>query len=281
METPLTPLEFARRARRLYADREAVVDGDLRLTYAQFFERCDRWSRVLQQPRRPARAIASPTSRPTRTRSSNRSTPSRSSARSSCRSTTGSPPTTSPTSSTTAARASSARTPTTSTPSTASAAAAGGRALRRARGRARRAGSITKQRLAAARRRVRAPGDRRDRSADDQLHQRHDVAAQGRDDHPPQRLHERRRHADPRADDAGRPLPVDAADVPRQRLDVRLDRHGRRRHARLPAKVEPAAVFELMRARADHDALRRADRAHRHRQRARGAPPECRAACAS
>jgi fatty-acyl-CoA synthase len=49
MELALTPLEFARRARRLYADREAVVDGDLRLTYAQFFDRCDRWSQVLQQ----------------------------------------------------------------------------------------------------------------------------------------------------------------------------------------------------------------------------------------
>jgi fatty-acyl-CoA synthase len=48
MEIPLTPMEFARRARRLYADREAVVDGDLRLTYAQFFERCDRWSAALQ-----------------------------------------------------------------------------------------------------------------------------------------------------------------------------------------------------------------------------------------
>ena len=48
METPLTPLEFARRARRLYAAREAVVDGDLRLTYAQFFDRCDRWSAALQ-----------------------------------------------------------------------------------------------------------------------------------------------------------------------------------------------------------------------------------------
>src|SRR5437868_9580245 len=48
MEIPLTPLEFARRARRLYADREAVVDGDLRLTYARFFDRCDRWSHVLQ-----------------------------------------------------------------------------------------------------------------------------------------------------------------------------------------------------------------------------------------
>ncbi len=49
METPLTPLEFARRTRRLYPDREAVVDGDLRLTYAQFFDRCDRWSTALQQ----------------------------------------------------------------------------------------------------------------------------------------------------------------------------------------------------------------------------------------
>ena len=48
MEVPLSPLEFARRARRLYADREAVVDGELRLTYGQFFERCDRWSSALQ-----------------------------------------------------------------------------------------------------------------------------------------------------------------------------------------------------------------------------------------
>jgi fatty-acyl-CoA synthase len=48
METPLTPLEFARRTRRLHGSREAVVDGDLRLTYEQFFDRCDRWSSVLQ-----------------------------------------------------------------------------------------------------------------------------------------------------------------------------------------------------------------------------------------
>src|SRR6266571_2860070 len=49
METPLTPIDFARRARKLYGDREAVVDGDLRLTYDQFFARCDRWSAALQQ----------------------------------------------------------------------------------------------------------------------------------------------------------------------------------------------------------------------------------------
>ena len=48
METPLTPLEFARRTRKLYGDREGVVDGDLRLTYEEFFARCDRWSAALQ-----------------------------------------------------------------------------------------------------------------------------------------------------------------------------------------------------------------------------------------
>ena len=48
METPLTPLEFARRTRKLYGDREGVVDGALRLTYTQFFDRCDRWSAALQ-----------------------------------------------------------------------------------------------------------------------------------------------------------------------------------------------------------------------------------------
>ena len=49
METPLSPLEFFRRARRLYPDREAVVDENLRLTYTEFGERCDRWSAALQQ----------------------------------------------------------------------------------------------------------------------------------------------------------------------------------------------------------------------------------------
>ena len=48
MELPLTPLEFARRTRKLYPEREAVVDGDLRLTYEQFFQRCDRWSIALR-----------------------------------------------------------------------------------------------------------------------------------------------------------------------------------------------------------------------------------------
>jgi acyl-CoA synthetase (AMP-forming)/AMP-acid ligase II len=49
METPLTPLEFARRARKLYPERVAVIDGESRWTYAQFLDRCDRWSAVLQR----------------------------------------------------------------------------------------------------------------------------------------------------------------------------------------------------------------------------------------
>jgi fatty-acyl-CoA synthase len=48
MKTPLTPIEFARRARALHGSREAVVDGENRWTYDAFFDRCDRWSSVLQ-----------------------------------------------------------------------------------------------------------------------------------------------------------------------------------------------------------------------------------------
>ena len=49
MKVALSPLEFARRARRLYAKNEAVVDGDLRFTYEQFLNRCDQWSNALQK----------------------------------------------------------------------------------------------------------------------------------------------------------------------------------------------------------------------------------------
>ncbi len=49
METPLTPLEFMRRTRKLYANREGVVDGQQRWSYGEFFDRCDRWSAALQR----------------------------------------------------------------------------------------------------------------------------------------------------------------------------------------------------------------------------------------
>jgi fatty-acyl-CoA synthase len=41
-------MDFARRARAIYAAREAVVDGALRYNYREFFDRCDRFSCVLQ-----------------------------------------------------------------------------------------------------------------------------------------------------------------------------------------------------------------------------------------
>ncbi len=49
MEVPLTPLEFARRTRHLHGHRDAVIDGDLRLSYEQFFDRCDRWASALRR----------------------------------------------------------------------------------------------------------------------------------------------------------------------------------------------------------------------------------------
>jgi fatty-acyl-CoA synthase len=49
MEVALTPLQFARRARKVYADSVAVIDGDLNLSYSNFFARCDRWSAALQR----------------------------------------------------------------------------------------------------------------------------------------------------------------------------------------------------------------------------------------
>ncbi len=49
MEVPLTPLDFMRRTRKLYANREGVVDGAERWSYGAFFDRCDRWSSALQR----------------------------------------------------------------------------------------------------------------------------------------------------------------------------------------------------------------------------------------
>ena len=49
METPLTPLDFARRARKFHGAREAVVDGEVRFTYAEFCARCDAWAAGLRK----------------------------------------------------------------------------------------------------------------------------------------------------------------------------------------------------------------------------------------
>ncbi len=74
-----------------------------------------------------------------------------------------------------------------------------------------------------------AVGARRERHRHDQLHLGHDRAAQGRADHPPQHLDQRRHLRAARRRHRPRRLPAHAADVPRQRLGhaVRDDRHGR------------------------------------------------------
>ncbi|MCS7235396.1 MAG: long-chain-fatty-acid--CoA ligase [Armatimonadota bacterium] len=48
MRTPLTPLQFVRRAVDVYADRVAVVDGAGRFTYAQFGQRCGQLAAALR-----------------------------------------------------------------------------------------------------------------------------------------------------------------------------------------------------------------------------------------
>jgi fatty-acyl-CoA synthase len=48
MELPLTPLDFLARARRLFPDREGVIDGGQTWTYRAFAERCDRLAHALR-----------------------------------------------------------------------------------------------------------------------------------------------------------------------------------------------------------------------------------------
>ena len=227
MEVPLTPLEFARRAARLVRRSR----GGRRRCAAPHLRAVLRAVRPVvggaAAGSASSRATGSPISRRTRTRSSSRSTRCRRSARSWCRST--------------------IRLSPDEFAYIINALGRDGRVRPRGLPRGRSTASVARlarafehfvalegerdglarlrgARSAGAGAEFDAADDRRDRSADDQLHQRHDVAAEGRDDHAPQRLHERRRHAAAPPDAADGPLSVDAADVPRQRLDVRLDR---------------------------------------------------------
>jgi fatty-acyl-CoA synthase len=51
MNLPLTPLRFLERANDLYGDKEGVLCGSLRLTYAQFYDRCRRLAGALRNQR--------------------------------------------------------------------------------------------------------------------------------------------------------------------------------------------------------------------------------------
>ncbi|MEW6049070.1 MAG: AMP-binding protein, partial [Bacillota bacterium] len=48
MRAPLSPLVFFQRAVRIFGDRTAVIDGDVRLTYREFAARCERLARGLR-----------------------------------------------------------------------------------------------------------------------------------------------------------------------------------------------------------------------------------------
>ena len=60
MELPLTPLDFLARARRLFPDREGIIDGDERWTYSEFAARCDRLAHALRDDLdvRPGEVVA-------------------------------------------------------------------------------------------------------------------------------------------------------------------------------------------------------------------------------
>ncbi len=233
MDVPLTPVDFLRRARKLHGAREAVVDRDLRLTYEQFADRCDRWSTALQQlgvGKGDRVAYISPNTHshlegyyavpqigavivPINYRLTADDFAyliTHSGSKVVC-----AHPDLIP-----AVDRVRDQLP-------------ADIRIRRTRRLARRLARLR----ATGGRGVPAPGSpaaRRARSAGHQLHQWNDVEAEGRDDYPPQRLHQRGRDTGSPADAGRRSLSLDAPDVPCQRLDLHLDRHGHRRDARLP-----------------------------------------------
>ena len=120
------------------------------------------------------------------------------------------------------------------------------------------------RRPARPRQRRRPPVDRRRRRGHDldQLHVRDDGAAQGRDVPPPRRAPELLRRDRALVAHPGQRLPVDAADVPLQRLVHPVGGHGDRRHARVPARgARRRDLVADPRARR-HPPQRRADRRH-------------------
>src|SRR5205085_4831752 len=47
MNLTLTPIRFLERARQLFGKKVGIVDGDVRLTYSQYADRCNRLSNAL------------------------------------------------------------------------------------------------------------------------------------------------------------------------------------------------------------------------------------------
>ena len=59
MNLTLTPTRFKERARRLFGNKVGIIDGDVRLTYRQYAERCDRLSNALADLGVPASTLKS------------------------------------------------------------------------------------------------------------------------------------------------------------------------------------------------------------------------------
>ncbi|MBN2179140.1 MAG: long-chain-fatty-acid--CoA ligase [Deltaproteobacteria bacterium] len=48
MQVPMTPARILERAVKLYPEKEAIIDGDIRLTYREFYARVNRTSRAIE-----------------------------------------------------------------------------------------------------------------------------------------------------------------------------------------------------------------------------------------
>ena len=111
----------------------------------------------------------------------------------------------------------------------------------------------------------------------DQLHLGHDGHAEGRDVRPPRRLPERAGRDHPPAVRPGERLPVDAADVPLQRLVHAVGGHRDRRDARVPAGGARGRDLAALRRGAGDPSRRCPHRADDDRQRPAGPPARPRA----
>ena len=223
----LTPVAFLQRAAYLHPARVAVAHEDgRRITYGELEERCHRLANALRGARAARTATASPCSRPTRRRFSRRTTPCRSRAACWSPSTRASRRPRSATSCATRARASCSSTTRSRRSSSRSTWA---RSTSCASTTAARADDPYEQLIASgAPERPETLARARGGADLDQLHLGHDRRAQGRRLHASRRVPERARRGDRGRAHARERLPLDAADVPLQRLVLPLGRDGGR-----------------------------------------------------
>ena len=265
--TQLTPLLFLERSADVFPQRVAIVYGDRRLDLCRIRRECpaarQRAARIRDRARRPRRLPASehPGDARRPLRRAARSTPF------SSRSTPVSPAPRSRPSSVTRVRGSWSRTRSSSRRSALDPSSCpdleevvavddvgAGRPVR----------DDAVRRAARASRRLGRAVARRRRGARDlhQLHVRDDRQPEGRDVHASWRLSQRPGRGRPLAARHRLRLPVDAADVPLQRLVHDLGRHRDRRAPRLPSRRRPGSDLEARRRRGRHPLQRRPDRAH-------------------